>query len=304
MRRELTLSVVIGVGLLSIGVAAYQTPAAQAPAAPRVIELQKLKDNLYVLGSSIPGDRNTFSGGNVAVFITDTGVTLVDSKLAGWGQAMLDKIKTVTTKPVTMIVNTHTHGDHTGNDDFFGPNVEIVAHENTKTNMATMDAFKGTKSIYLPRKVYTDKMTIGTGKNRIDLFYFGPGHTNGDTFVVFPDLRVLHTGDMVAWKDAPLCDRNNGGSCVSFPKTLANLVAGIKNVDTVIPGHMGMITMKDIEEYQRYMTDLVTGAQAAMKAGKTVDDAVAGLNLAAKYPTYKAERVKAAVQAVYDELKQ
>ena len=125
-------------------------------------------------------------------------------------------------------------------------------------------------------------MTIGTSKHQIDLYYFGPGHTNGDTWVVFPDLRVLHTGDMVAWKNLPGCDRNNGGSCVSFPKTLANIVAGIKNVDTVIPGHMAMITMKDVEEYQRYMTDLVAGAQVAMKAGKTVDEAVAGLNLAAK----------------------
>jgi glyoxylase-like metal-dependent hydrolase (beta-lactamase superfamily II) len=303
MRRVLALGTVIAVGLLSIGMAAYQGPP-PAPGPPRVIDLLKLKDNLYVLTSSSPDDRATFSGGNVAVFITDTGVTLVDSKLAGWGQAMLDKIKTVTTKPVTMIINTHTHGDHTGNDDFFGPNVEIVAHENTKTNMEKMDAFKGTKSIYLPRKVYTGKMTIGTGKHRIDLFYFGPGHTNGDTWVVFPELRVLHTGDMVAWKDAPGCDRSNGGSCVSFPKTLANVVAGIKNIDTVIPGHMAMITMKDVEEYQRYMTDLVAGAQAAMKGGKTVDEAVAGLNLAVKYPTYKSERVKAAVQSIYDELKQ
>jgi glyoxylase-like metal-dependent hydrolase (beta-lactamase superfamily II) len=204
-----------------------------------------------------------------------------------------------------MIINTHTHGDHTGNDSFFGPNVEVVAHENTKTNMAKMDAFKGEKVIYLPRKTYKDKMTLGSGKDQIDLFYFGPGHTNGDTWVVFPSLRIMQAGDMVAWKDAPLCDRNNGGSCVSFPKTLANVVAGVKNIDTVIPGHMAMITMKDVQEYQRYMTDLVAGAQEAMKAGKTVDDAAAGLNsLTTKYPGYKSERVKAAVQAIYDESKQ
>lgn len=302
MRRELTLCAVIAVGVLSIGVAAYQAPA-QAPAAPKVIDLLKLKDNLYVLTSSIPGNPATFSGGNVSVFITETGVTLVDAKLAGWGQAMLDKIKTVTTKPVTMIINTHTHGDHTGNDDFFGPNVEIVAHENTKANMTKMDAFKGEKAVYLPRKIYKDKMTIGSGNSRIDLFFFGPGHTNGDTWVAFPALRILQAGDMVAWKDAPLCDRNNGGSCVSFPKTLANVVANVKNIDTVIPGHMAMITMKDIEEYQRFMTDLVAGAQAGMKAGKSAADAAAGLNLAAKYPGYKTERVQAAVQAIYDELK-
>ncbi len=123
-------------------------------------------------------------------------------------------------KPVTSIINTHTHGDHTGNDGFFGATVEIVAHENTKTNMEKMDAFKGDNAKFLPGKTYKDKLTLGSGKDRIDLYYFGAGHTNGDTFVVFPALRVLHTGDMFAWKDAPLCDRNNGGSCVAFPQTL------------------------------------------------------------------------------------
>src|SRR5205814_9668057 len=102
-----------------------------------------LKDNLYVLTSSTPGNPATFSGGNVAVFITDGGVTLVDDKLAGWGQAVLDKVKSVTNKPITRIINTHTHGDHTGNNNFSGSDTEIVAHENTKTNMEKMDAFKG-----------------------------------------------------------------------------------------------------------------------------------------------------------------
>jgi cyclase len=301
MKRTLILGTLVVSGMLTAAVTASQAPP---PQTPHVIDLLKLKDNLYVLTSAIPGDRNTFSGGNVSVFITDAGVTLVDSKLAGWGQAMLDKIKSITSKPVTTIINTHTHGDHTGNNDFFGAKVEVVAHENTKANMERMDAFKGEKAQFLPKRTYKDKLSIGSGKDQIDLFYFGPGHTNGDTWVVFPALRVLQTGDMVAWKDAPFCDRNNGGSCVAFPKTLAGVVAGIKNVDTVIPGHMAMITMADVQEYQRYMTDFVAATQAAMKAGKSVDDAAAGLNLSAKYPAYKSERAKAAVQAIYDELKQ
>jgi glyoxylase-like metal-dependent hydrolase (beta-lactamase superfamily II) len=301
MKRTLILGTLVVSGMLTAAVTASQAPP---PQTPHVIDLLKLKDNLYVLTSAIPGDRNTFSGGNVSVFITDAGVTLVDSKLAGWGQAMLDKIKSVTSKPVTTIINTHTHGDHTGNNDFFGAKVEVVAHENTKANMERMDAFKGEKAQFLPKRTYKDKLSIGSGKDQIDLFYFGSGHTNGDTWVVFPALRVLQTGDMVAWKDAPFCDRNNGGSCVAFPKTLAGVVAGIKNVDTVIPGHMAMITMADVQEYQRYMTDFVAATQAAMKAGKSVDDAAAGLNLSAKYPAYKSERAKAAVQAIYDELKQ
>src|SRR5438094_87448 len=148
MKRSVLLGVLLLVGSLSMAAAARtDLPGSLAPAAqpqgPRVIDIVKLKDNLYVLTSSTPGNPATFSGGNVAVFITDGGVTLVDTKLAGWGQAMLDKLKTVTTKPVTRIINTHTHGDHTGNNNLFGANVEIVAQDNTKANMQKMDAFKG-----------------------------------------------------------------------------------------------------------------------------------------------------------------
>src|SRR6185503_5688365 len=200
------------------------------PSGARVVDILKLKDNLYVLTSSTPGNPATFSGGNVAVFITDGGVTLVDTKLAGWGQAVLDKVKSVTSKPVTTIVNTHTHGDHTGNDGFFGTTVEIVAHENTKTNMEKMDAFKGDKAKFLPRRTYKDKLSLFSGKDRVDLYYFGPGHTNGDTLIVYPALRVVQTGDMFPWKDAPFLDRANGGSGVEIPRSLGKAVAALKGV--------------------------------------------------------------------------
>ena len=82
-------------------------------------------------------------GGNTAVFITEKGVVLVDTKNPGWGRAILDKVKTLTDKPVTMIINTHTHGDHVGSNEAFSPTVEFVAHENTKANMEKMPAFAG-----------------------------------------------------------------------------------------------------------------------------------------------------------------
>jgi cyclase len=307
MKRGVLLGLLLAVGSLSIVVRAgtdvnVSQGQAGAPQEPRAIDIVKLKDNLYVLTSSTPGNPATFSGGNVAVFITDDGVTLVDTKLAGWGQAVLDKVKSVTPKPVTRIINTHTHGDHTGNDGFFGTTVEIIAHENTKTNMEKMDAFKGDNAKFLPGKTYKDRLTLGSGKNRIELYYFGAGHTNGDTFVVFPDLRVLHTGDMFAWKDAPLCDRNNGGSCVAFPQTLSKVIANITDVDTIIPGHSPMQTPKDLQEYQQFLADLLSQTQAAMTAGKTVDEAAAAFKVD-KYPGYKTERVKAAIQAIYDEMK-
>lgn len=120
---------------------------------------------------------------------------------------------------------------------------------------------------------------------------------------VYPALRVLQTGDMFAWKDAPFVDRTSGGSGVEFPKTLAKAIAGIKDVDTVIPGHSPVMAPKDLQEYQRYTADLLTTVETAKKAGKNVDEATASATaLSAKYPGYRSDRVKAAVDAIYAEL--
>jgi cyclase len=303
MKRLAVLGAVIGVGVLSMAVAAYQTPAGPSPQALEVTQIEKVKENLYMITGSTPTPREAFSGGNVGVFITDNGVVIVDTKLAGWGEVILDKIKTVTDKPVTMIINTHTHGDHTGSNSMFAPTVDIVAHENTKTNMAKMDAFKGDNAKFLPKRTFQDKLTLGSGKDRIDLYYFGRGHTNGDTWIVFPALRVMHTGDMFAWKDAPTIDRNNGGSGLEYGTTVGKALAASKDVDTLIVGHSPLRKPTELTEYQQFMNDFVDAVRAAHKAGKSVDEAAAGINLGNRYKDYKNERYRAAVQAIYDELK-
>jgi len=296
MKRFTVLGALIAVGALSSGIAAQPQQAR-----PPLPDLQKVKDNLYVIISSTPGPE--FTGGNTGVLVTDSGVVVVDTKLSGYGPSILEKIKKVTDKPVTMIINTHTHGDHTGSNEAFPASVDIVAHENTKANMVKMPAFAGEKSQFLPKRTYKDKMTVGSGKNQIDLYYFGPGHTNGDTWVVYRSLRVLQTGDMFAWRDAPTIDRNNGGSGIEYPKTLAKAIAGIKDVDVVIPGHSPVTSPKDLQEYQRFIAEWVAAVQSASTAGKSSEQAAESIDLAAKYPGYKKERYKAAIDSVYAELK-
>src|SRR5262245_59266908 len=112
MNRGLVAGALVLVGTVSVTVAGFQQPAARAP----LPDLQKVKDNFYIIASSSPVDRATFTGGNTGVFITDTGVVVVDTKLAGYGPDLLAKIRAVTNKPVTTIINTHTHGDHTGSN--------------------------------------------------------------------------------------------------------------------------------------------------------------------------------------------
>ena len=159
------------------------------------------------------------------MFITDLGVVLVDTKLAGWGQPLMDKIKTVTTKPVTTIINTHTHGDHNGSND---SSARRSRSSRTRTPAGTWTrwtAFKGSKVNFLPKLMFKDKMSLGAGKEKIELYYFGAGHTNGDAWVVFPALRVMHAGDLFAGKELPPIDGNNGGSGLAYPETLAKAAA-------------------------------------------------------------------------------
>jgi cyclase len=299
MKRMFVLGALLASGALSVALAGYQGQGPQA----KLPDVTKVKDNLYIIEGASPADRSMFTGGNTGIFITAAGVVIVDTKLAGYGPGILDRVRSVTNKPVTTIINTHTHGDHTGSNEGFPATVDIVTHANTKANMEKMDAFKGDKAKFLPKRTYTDKMTLFTGNDAVDLYYFGPGHTNGDTMVFYRALGVLQMGDLFAWRDAPFLDRSNGGSGVELPKTLAKAVAGIKGVTTVIPGHSPVTNLAALEEYQRYNADLVAETQAAIKAGKSVDDAAASSKVTAKYNGYKTERLKAAIQAIYDELK-
>ena len=133
--KRIALVVCLGlVGWWSIGVAAVQQGTPAQPLTIRKIE--KLKDNLYFISGGDLTDRATWTGGNAMVLVRDQGVVLVDTMLPGAGRGILAQIKSVTDKPVTTIINTHTHFDHTGSNTDFPATVEFIAHENTRANLA------------------------------------------------------------------------------------------------------------------------------------------------------------------------
>ena len=310
MRRGLVLGFLAAMGGLSLIVTGAQTPPA-GPSAAQIAALktEKVKENLYIITGSDAEKQDTFSGGNTAVFITDAGVVLVDTKLAGFGPSIMDRVKALTKKPIVTIINTHTHGDHTGSNEFFGTAVDSVVQENTKANMVKMDEFKGDKAKFLPKRTYKNTLTIGKGKDEVDLYYFGPAHTNGDTFVVFPALRTMHVGDVFAWKALPFTDADNGGSPAQHAATLAKVLANVKNVDTIINGHIPVSTWADLKEYADFSQDFVTWGQNEMKAGKTVAAAAKEYKVPAKFKGYKVSVDKRwgspeqNLQILYNELK-
>ena len=259
-----------------MAVAAFQAPAAAPAAALAVTKIEKVKDNLYVITGSSPTPRETFSGGNTGVFVTDAGVVVVDTKLAGWGPTILERIRTVTDKPVTTIINTHTHGDHTGSNEFFGATVESVVQENTKANMERMDAFKGDKAEFLPKRTYKDKLTLGAGKDAIDLYYFGPGHTNGDTFVVFRRCGRCTRATCFRGRTRRSSIAATAAAASSGRRRLSKVLTNVKNVDTVIGGHQPVAHVEgsaDVPAVHRRAAG--RRRKRRTKAGKSVDDAAA-----------------------------
>jgi glyoxylase-like metal-dependent hydrolase (beta-lactamase superfamily II) len=278
---------------------------ARQPALDPIGPIQKVRNNLFVI---------TGQGGNTAVFVTRTGVVLVDTKLVGNGQAILDRVAAVSDLPVTTIVNTHAHPDHVGGNEFFSPTVDVVTHESAKTAMVRDKSLEAAPHA-LPDRTFSSTLTLGQGPDRVELFYFGRGHTGGDAVAVFPAVRAMHAGDLFPWKGAPLIDASAGGSGVSYPDTLDRLLAGVKNVDLVLPGHGAPTTWAALTEFSAFVHVLVETARAAHAAGRTGQQAAA--DLPARFAAYADDAAipgleaagsrralaAAAIEAINDELK-
>jgi len=305
----MTTRVWILAAVAATGLGSMAAAAAQAPAAPKVVTVDKVRDTLYVLKGG---------GGNTALFLTAKGAVVVDTKLPGWGQPLLDAVRTVTDKPVTMVINTHTHYDHTNGQVEFPASVEVVAHENTKRYMQESNPVYALQSGPQPNiftanggrgmasRTFRDTLTINSGADRIDLHYFGRAHTGGDTYVVFPALGVMHVGDTFPTRDLPIMDLNNGGSGVAFADTLTK-AAAVPGVTTIINGHHATtLTPADVSTYAAFIREFVTTVQAAKRAGRSVDDVVASWKTPAAYTGYNTPqpaRVKADAEVIFGETK-
>ena len=254
--------------------------------------------------------------GNSIVLIRDEGVVLIDSKTSALAPAIVDAVALVTERPITTIINTHAHIDHTGGNVGFPMVGDIIAQEHTKAAMQKMDAFSGRNAKVLPNKTVGDKMSLFEGRDRIDLYYFGPGHTNGDLVVVLPGHEIAYLSDLFPLKAAaPVIDVANGGSGVALPDTLDRALREIKGVTRIVTGHeplpppgaprssLGDVqSWDDLQQYAAYNRAILEAARTAVAQGKSAAEAAATLSLPGKYAGYDMRQAKANVEIIYKEL--
>jgi cyclase len=257
-------------------------PATPAAKHSPVGAIYNVARNLYV----IPG-----GGGNTAVFVTASGVILVDTKYEDSYDGMMAQVRSVTDKPIAYVINTHFHSDHSGGNNHLPPSTEIIVQERTA---ATFDKIEAAASMPKRspghRRTYRDTLTILSGEDAVDLYYFGPAHTAGDTFVVFRAAGVMHAGDVFPGKAAPIVNINWGGNGVTYADALSRARAGIHGVNAVITGHGAVLTWAAFVEYGEFYQRLLDHVRASARSGRDRIQAFKSLALPEKFKTYKLDR--------------
>ena len=222
--------------------------------------ITEVKDGLYMI---------TGNGGNIGVRVTSEGVVVIDDKFEQNYDEIISKIASVTNQPVKYVLNTHHHGDHTGSNGQFAAIAQVIAHTNVRANM-----IRGNQT-GPPSIVYMDQTAVFLGDTEVRAHYVGRGHTDGDSVIYFPDLRTVHTGDLIVGGTL-FIDYGNGGTSIEWLGTIDNILE--LDFDTVIPGHGGLMTKDDVREFRSKIETLQQRGRELISQGVSKDEFGSRLN--------------------------
>lgn len=235
------------------------------------ITVEKVTENIYMLQGA---------GGNIGISTGEDGVFMVDDQFAPLSEKIQAAIATVSDKPVTFLMNTHFHGDHSGgNANFEAKGATIVAQDNVRKRLAE------SKTEGLPVITFSDDATFYMNGNDIFLTHVHNAHTDGDALVYFTQSNVLHTGDTFFNGRFPFIDVRRGGSLKGDIEA-AKKGLMISNDDTkIIPGHGGLATKADYKKYHEMLQGIHDNVSAAIQQGKTEDQIAAMESLTSQWFT-------------------
>jgi cyclase len=235
-------------------------------------DVERVTDDVHVI-------RNGLAG-NVGVLRTGLGAVVVDTmtfRLQG------QRIRELATKlgggPIQAVVNTHYHRDHTHGNLAFPPGGTFVATSRTRDYLLHFDAeyWEDAAAATLPNRTFDDSHEMRIGGKTIRSYHPGPGHTGGDLVVLFVEDRVLHAGDLLFYRQYPFIDVPGGGSTREWDAALSAVLR--LEFDRVIPGHGEVTDREGLIAFQRFLRELWREVEAAVKAGKSLEETLATVEL-------------------------
>ena len=233
----------------------------------------ELAPGLYMLEG-----QGGFPGGNLGLITGDDGVVLIDDGLEPLVAVTVAAIEALTGDPVSFVINTHAHGDHTGaNEVLHGKGATIVAHDNLRRQMVQ----DGSNRAALPELTFTDAVTFHLNGHTANVFHVANAHTDGDAVIHFPEVNIIHAGDAMFNRMFPFIDLDSGGSLSGFIAAQKKIIALADDDTKIIPGHGELANKADLQTAIDMLEDAQARVKALVDAGKSQEEAISANPLAA-----------------------
>lgn len=265
------------------------------------ITTEKLTDRVYVLNGQ---------GGNIGLFIGNNSVFMIDDQFAPLSKKIQAAIKKITDKPVTYLINTHWHGDHTGgNANFQKEGAIIVSHENVRKRMSVDQVVRGEVRSASPKEAlpvitFSEDMQFYMDEEPVLVTHIHNAHTDGDVLVYFVNSNVLHVGDAYFQGKFPYIDIDSGGSIDGYIKGIKTIMRITDANTKIIPGHGNVTTKEELKEYLQMLEDLKTQVFTEIEKGASLEEVKNNAKITENYKGYNGwiteDKIK---EAIYKSLK-
>ncbi len=257
------------------------------------VRLEKISGSLYEL---LDG-----RGSNGGAYIGDHGILVIDAKMDKESvDQTISELEKITDKPILYLVNTHSDGDHINGNRFFPEYVTIVAHENCRN-----DFFRPTRdgspsdwndpelAPFTPELTFSDKMDIYLGSKKVELWYFGTGHTTGDIVVYIPEEKTAFLGDQLFLTRPQLIHSYKGGNSFEHIATLTRMLETL-DAEKFASGHNEICSRDDIYQHLSQIQELQKQVMTMVEQNKSLDEIVGNFE----------ENEARLVTSVYNEIKE
>ena len=219
------------------------------------------------------------SGGNMGLAVGQDYAYLIDDQFGPLSDKILEAIRGITDKPLKFVVNTHWHGDHTGgNANLARQGAIIIAHDNVYNRMSSPQdrgergMLPASPFLALPRISYSRDMTVHLDSlSSMHIMHVNPSHTDGDSYIYFPEENVMHMGDNFVL-GYPYIDLASGGDVDGFVKNLNMALFIIDDETRIIRGHGPVASRKDLEEFRNMVQTIRMRVRKAKNSGKSLEE--------------------------------
>ncbi len=232
------------------------------------IRTTHVKGNIYMLNGT---------GGNVGVSVGPDGILIVDDKFAPLADKIRAALKELGGGRLKFILNTHYHGDHTGGNRVFGPEVPIIAQTNVRKRLMAERRRSGQTAPATPQAAwpvitFDDSLSVHFNGEEIKVLHFPHGHTDGDSVIFFTGSNVVHMGDDFFAGRFPFVDLDAGGDVEGLVENIEEVTRHLSSDVMIIPGHGPISTLDDLETYRRMLVETMDVVREGMAAGKNLDE--------------------------------